>query len=73
MLVLARKEGESLVISGNIHVTVLEIQGNRVRLGVSAPRSVPVHREEIQKQLDDERRTDVLPLVARRDLAHDAA
>jgi carbon storage regulator len=47
MLVLARKLGESLVIGGEITVRVLRVDGNTVRLGIEAPREVPVHRTEI--------------------------
>ena len=49
MLVLSRKKSESIVIDNSVIVTLLEIRGDRVRLGVVAPREVPVHREEIQK------------------------
>ncbi|MEK7591379.1 MAG: carbon storage regulator CsrA [Patescibacteria group bacterium] len=46
MLVLSRKRGERVMI-GDIEVTILKIQGNRVRLGISAPREIPVHRQEV--------------------------
>ena len=51
MLVLSRKSGESIVIGENIRVTVLEMHGNRVKLGVSAPGDAPIHRFEIHQQL----------------------
>lgn len=51
MLVLSRKSNESIVIAGEITVTVLEIRGDQVRLGIDAPRSVTVHREEIHAEL----------------------
>lgn len=47
MLVLTRKLNESIVIDGNITVTVVEVRGNRVKLGINAPVDVPVMREEI--------------------------
>lgn len=47
MLVLARKPGQSIVIGENIVVTVLEVRGDQVRLGIEAPRELPVNREEI--------------------------
>jgi carbon storage regulator len=47
MLVLSRKLGEEIVINGNIVVVVTAIGGSQVRIGVSAPRDVPVHRSEI--------------------------
>lgn len=50
MLVLTRKPNESLVIDGDIIVTVVEIRGNRVKLGITAPRGKPVYREEVMSQ-----------------------
>ena len=47
MLVLSRKKNESIVVDDNIKVTVVEIRGDKVRLGIDAPREVPVHREEV--------------------------
>lgn len=47
MLVLTRKLNESIVIDGNITVTVVEVRGNRVKLGIVAPVEVPVMREEV--------------------------
>lgn len=47
MLVLSRKRDESIVIAGNITVTVVDIRGDKVRLGISAPAEVPVHRREV--------------------------
>jgi len=54
MLVLSRRLHETLVIDGNIRITVLGINGNQVRIGVDAPRQITVHREEIQKRVDAE-------------------
>lgn len=50
MLVLTRKVGEKICIGDDIYVTVLAVHKGRVRLGVSAPRELPVHREEIHRQ-----------------------
>ena len=47
MLVLSRKKNESIVISDDITVVVVEIRGDKVRLGVEAPKEVPVHRREV--------------------------
>ena len=47
MLVLSRKKNESIVINNEITVVVVEIRGDKVRLGVEAPREVPVHRREV--------------------------
>lgn len=58
MLVLSRKKNESIVINNEITIVVVEIRGDKVRLGVEAPREVPVHRREvfeaIQRNLDDQ-------------------
>lgn len=47
MLVLSRKRDESIVIAGNITITVVDIRGDKVRLGIVAPSEVPVHRREV--------------------------
>jgi carbon storage regulator len=47
VLVLTRKSNQSIVIGDDVIVTVLEVRGDHIRLGITAPRSVPVHREEI--------------------------
>ncbi len=47
MLVLSRKKNESIVINDNIMITIVEIRGDKVRLGIEAPRDVPVHRREV--------------------------
>ena len=47
MLVLSRKCGEAIIVGDNITVTVLEVQGNRVKLGFVAPREAPIHRADI--------------------------
>ena len=47
MLVLSRKRNESIVINDQVVVTVLEVRGDKVRLGIQAPRDVPIHRSEI--------------------------
>ncbi|MBX9653744.1 carbon storage regulator CsrA [bacterium] len=52
MLVLSRKSNESIVINNNIKVTVVEIRGDKVRLGIEAPKNIPVHREEIYNQIN---------------------
>ncbi len=51
MLILTRRLGETLNIGNNVTVTVLSIQGQQIRLGVNAPKEVPVHREEIFERL----------------------
>lgn len=51
MLVLSRKRNESIIIGDNIKITVVDIKGDRVRIGIDAPRNVSVHREEIHKKI----------------------
>jgi len=50
MLILERRVGESLTIDNDVEVIVLSSQGNKIRLGVNAPKHKPIHRTEIQKQ-----------------------
>ena len=52
MLVLSRRIGESIIIGDDIVVTVLEVRGDVVRVGISAPRSIRVHREEVYRALE---------------------
>ncbi len=47
MLVLSRKKNESIVINNNITIVVVDIRGDKVRLGVEAPKEIPVHRREV--------------------------
>lgn len=56
MLVVSRKNGESVVIHNNIFVTVLEIKGNQIRLGFEAPDEVPVNRSEIWVKIQKEKK-----------------
>lgn len=58
MLILTRKVGESLKIGDDVSVVVLGIKGNQVRVGIDAPESISVHREEIYKRIQDENSTD---------------
>ena len=53
MLALSRKKGEALVINNNIEVTVLEIKGDQVKLGISAPKEVPIYRKEVYVQMQE--------------------
>lgn len=56
MLVLTREKDESIIIGDEIVVTVVDISGDRVRIGIDAPRSIPVHRREVYEAIQAENR-----------------
>lgn len=58
MLVLTRKKDQSLIIGDEIVITVVEIRGDKVRLGIQAPQDVPVHRQEVYDAIQRERKHD---------------
>lgn len=53
MLALSRKKNEALIINNNIEITVLEIKGEQVKLGITAPKEIPVYRKEVYVQIQD--------------------
>jgi carbon storage regulator len=53
VLILSRKKNERIVIGDNIEVTVVEIRGDRVKLGFAGPPEVPIHREEVYRRLEE--------------------
>jgi carbon storage regulator len=62
MLVLSRTVGKSIIINDNVEITVLEVQGSAVRLGINAPKEVSVHREEIYLRIQEEKQA-LIPAV----------
>ncbi len=54
MLVLGRKKGESIVIDDNIEITVTAIEGESVKLGISAPKHITIHRKEVYLEIQEE-------------------
>ena len=63
MLVLSRKKDESVVINNNIRIVVVEIRGDKVRLGVEAPKEVPVHRSEGYEAINSDDPDKTIPSV----------
>ena len=53
MLALSRKKNEAIVINNNIEITILEVKGDQVKIGVSAPKEVPVYRKEVYVQIQE--------------------
>ncbi|WP_337174596.1 carbon storage regulator CsrA [Paludisphaera sp.] len=58
MLVLSRKKNETIVINDSITVTVIEIRGDKVRLGIEAPKDVTVHRQEVYEAIQNQARSE---------------
>jgi carbon storage regulator len=56
MLALSRKHGESIMIGSDIEITILEVKGDQVKVGIAAPKTVPVYRKEIYKEIQDANR-----------------
>lgn len=62
MLVLSRKKNESIVIDEKIVITVVEVRGDKVRLGIQAPRDVPVHRQEVHQALKEAEKVSMIEI-----------
>ena len=64
MLALSRKKNEAIIINNNIEITVLDIRGDQVKLGIAAPKEIPIYRKEVYLQIQQENKqaTDVSSL-----------
>jgi len=60
MLILTRKQNESLIINGNIEVRVISIDDGKIKLGIDAPRSVDIHRKEVFEKIEEENRSAII-------------
>ena len=56
VLALSRKKAEAIIINNNIEVTILEVKGDQVKIGISAPKEVPVYRKEVYLQIQEANR-----------------
>lgn len=54
MLALTRRKGEALIINNNVEIDILEIRGDQVKIGISAPKEVPIYRKEVYLQIQNE-------------------
>ena len=55
MLVLSRQKDESIIIGDNVEVTIVDVRGDKVRLGITAPKEIPVHRREVYEAIQREK------------------
>jgi len=56
MLVLSRQKDESIMIGDNVEITIVDVRGDKVRLGITAPKEIPVHRMEVYEAIQREKR-----------------
>lgn len=70
MLALSRKKNEALIINNNIEITILEVKGDQVKIGITAPKEVPIYRKEVYVQIQEANKaaTDTSGLNALKDL-----
>lgn len=61
MLALTRRKGEALMINNNVEITVLEVRGDQVKIGISAPKDVPIYRKEVYLQIQEENKASFSP------------
>ena len=69
MLILSRKKDESIIIGDEIKIKVIDIDGNRIQLGIEAPESITIHREEVYKEIQEENKMAALGKVDLSELA----
>jgi len=55
MLVLSRKKEETIIINDNIRITIVDIRGDKIRVGITAPKDVPIHREEVLEAIAEKK------------------
>jgi len=55
MLVLSRQKDESIIIGDDVEITIVDVRGNKVRLGITAPKNIPVHRREVYEAIQREK------------------
>ncbi len=69
-MALTRKKGESIMINNDIEISILEIRGDQIKIGISAPKDVPVYRKEVYNQIKEETKeaVDAEALAALKDL-----
>lgn len=53
MLALSRKKNEAIIVNNNVEITILEVKGDQVKIGISAPKDVPVYRKEVYLQIQE--------------------
>ncbi len=53
MLALSRKKNEAIIVNNNVEITIIEVKGDQVKLGISAPKSVPIYRKEVYEQIQE--------------------
>lgn len=70
MLALSRKKNEAIIINNNIEITVLDIRGDQIKLGISAPKDIPIYRKEVYIQIQNENKeaTDMAGIEALKNL-----
>lgn len=61
MLALTRKKGEALIVNNNVEITIIEVRGDQVKVGISAPKDVPIYRKEVYLQIQAENKASFSP------------